>query len=81
VGHRGTIRKGDYRIFIWKRKRQLSIRNRIFVRSRIVSAVKREEFLSYRVSYIVLRGRWCNIVLNVHAQSEENSDDSKDSFY
>jgi len=33
------------------------------------------------VSYIVLRGRWCNIVLNVQAPSEEKSDESKDSFY
>jgi len=34
------------------------------------------------VSYIVLRGCWCNvIVLNVHPPSEEESDDSKDSFY
>jgi len=33
------------------------------------------------VSYIVLRGHWCNIILNVHAQSQEKSDDSKDSFY
>jgi len=34
------------------------------------------------VSYIVLRRRWCNIiVLNVYAPSEEKSDDSKDSFY
>ena len=34
------------------------------------------------MSYIVLRGRWCNIIfLNVHASSEEESDDSQDSFY
>ena len=34
------------------------------------------------MSYVVLRGRWCNIiVLNVHAPSEEKSDESKDSFY
>jgi len=53
-----------------------------FVHQRIVSAVKRVEFVSDRASYIVLRGRWCNIiVLNVHAPSEETSDDSKDSFY
>ena len=32
--------------------------------------------------HIVLRGRWCNIiVLNGHAPSEEKSDDLKDSFY
>ena len=34
------------------------------------------------MSYIVLRGRWFNIiVLNVHAPSEEKGDSSKDSFY
>ena len=34
------------------------------------------------MSYIVLRGRWYNIiVLNVHAPSEDKCDDSKDSFY
>jgi len=33
------------------------------------------------MSYIALRGRWCNIIaLNVHAPSEEKIDDSKDSF-
>jgi len=53
-----------------------------FVYHRIVSAVKRVEFVSDRVSYIVLRGHRCNIiVLNMHAPSEEKSDDSKDSFY
>jgi len=41
---------------------------------RIVSAVKRVDFVSDRVSYIVLRGRWCNVtVLNMHAPSEEKS--------
>ena len=48
----------------------------------MILAVKRVEFVSNRMSYIVLRGRWCNIiVLNVHAPSKEKSDDSKDSFY
>ena len=47
-----------------------------------ISAVTRVEFVSDRVSYIVLRGRWCNIiVLNVHAPSEEKSDNSKDGSY
>jgi len=53
-----------------------------FVHQRIASAVKRVEFVSDRVSYIVMRGCWCNIiVLNVHAPSEEKSDESKDSVY
>jgi len=34
-----------------------------FVHHRIVSAVKRVHFVSDRVSYIVLRGRWCNIIV------------------
>jgi len=47
-----------------------------------VSAVKRVEFVSDRISYVVLRGCWCNIiVLNVHASTEEKSGDSKDNFY
>jgi len=33
-------------------------------------------------THVVLRGRWCNIiVLYVHATSEEKSDDLKDSFF
>ena len=52
-----------------------------FVHYRILSAVKRVEFVSDRMSYIVLRGCWCKIVLNVHAPSEEKSDDSTHSFY
>jgi len=52
-----------------------------FVHQRIASGVKRVEFVSDRVSYIIMRGRWFNIiVLNVHAPSEEKSDESKDSF-
>jgi hypothetical protein len=47
-----------------------------------LGSVKTVEFVSDRISYIVLRGRWCNIiVLNVHAPSEEENDDSKDKFY
>jgi hypothetical protein len=34
------------------------------------------------MSYIILRGRWCNIiVLNVHAPTEDKIDDIKDRFY
>jgi exonuclease III len=34
------------------------------------------------MSYIILRGRWCDIiVLNVHAPTEDKIDDIKDRFY
>jgi len=53
-----------------------------FVHHRRVSAVKRVEFASDSLLYIVLRGRWCNIiVLNVLSTNEKKSDDSKDSVY
>jgi hypothetical protein len=48
---------------------------------RIVSAGKRVEYVSDRMSYMGLRGRWYNkFVLNVHAPNEEKSDVSKDTF-
>jgi len=53
-----------------------------FVRHRIVSEFKRVEFVSDRMSYVVLRGHWYNIIVFiVHAPSEEKSDYSKDCFY
>jgi hypothetical protein len=52
------------------------------VHKRIISAVKRVESVSDRMSYIIQRGRWCHIiVLNVHAPTEDKTDDVKDSFY
>ena len=51
------------------------------VHHRRVPAVKIVAFISNRMSYIILRGCWCNIILNVHAPSEEKSDDSKGRFY
>jgi hypothetical protein len=51
-----------------------------FVHIRIISAVKR--VVSDRISYVILRGCWCHIfILNVHAPTENKTDDVKDSFY
>ena len=82
MGQMGHSKRRRLYFFQWKRNSKSSVCNKIFVNQRRASAVKRLEFVSDRVSYIVLRGRWCNIiVLNVHAPSEDKSDDSKDSFY
>jgi hypothetical protein len=51
-----------------------------FVHKKITSAVKRVEFLSDWMPYIIPRGRWCDIILNVHAPIE-NKIDMKGSFY
>jgi hypothetical protein len=52
------------------------------VHKRIISAVRRVEFVSERMSYIILRGHWHDIiVLNVHVPTENNIDEMKASFY
>jgi hypothetical protein len=52
------------------------------VHKRIISAVKRVEFVSDSMSYIILRGHCYHIiVLNVHAPTEDKNDDVKVSFY
>jgi exonuclease III len=53
-----------------------------FVHNRIISAVIRVEFVSDRMSYIILKGHWCDIiVLNVHFPTEDKEVDIKDSIY
>jgi hypothetical protein len=51
------------------------------VYTRIISAVKRVEFVSGRLSYIMLRGSCHIIILNIHALTEAKTDDVKNSFY
>jgi hypothetical protein len=54
----------------------------VLVNQGILSAAKRVMFVSVRMSYIVLRGHWCNIiVLNAYALTEERSDNTKHNFY
>jgi hypothetical protein len=82
VGQRGQCNSMGITFFYGIRKENRRLRTRfIFVHHRTVSAVKRLKFISDRMSYIVLRDRWCDIiVLKLHAPSEEKSDTSKDSF-
>jgi hypothetical protein len=53
-----------------------------FMHKRIIPAVKRVEFVNDRMSYRIIRGRWCHIiVLNVHDPRENKTHVVKDSFY
>jgi len=80
--HRGgAVRARYYNFFYGKGNENHQLGAVLLVHHRRVSAVKRVEFVGDRVSYIVLRGRWCNIVvLKVPTPSEEKSDNSNDSF-
>jgi hypothetical protein len=58
------------------------LRTGYFVHNSTISAVKRVEFVSDRISYITSNGRRCDItVLNAHAPTEDKDDDIKESFY
>jgi hypothetical protein len=78
----GTEPAGKYIFFYGKGNENLEFGTGFFVHKRIVSAVKRVEFVNNRMSYIILRSRWCDfIVLNVHDSAEDRIDNMKDRFY
>jgi hypothetical protein len=78
----GTEPAGKYTFFYGKGNENHELATGFFVHKRIISAVKRVEFVIDRMSYIILRCRWCYIIiLNVHAPTEDKTDEVKDSFY
>jgi hypothetical protein len=78
----GTKRAEDYTFFYGPGNADHQLGTGLFRYKRIISANRRVEFISDRMLYIILRGRWCNIiVLNVNAPCEDKGYDVKDSFY
>jgi hypothetical protein len=78
----GTEKAEDYTFFYGQKNGDYQLGTGFFVQKRIVSASRRVEYISDRTSYIILRGRWCNvIVLNLHAPCEDKRDDIKENFH
>jgi hypothetical protein len=80
----GTEPAVEYTFLYGKGNENHELGTGYFVHKRIIVSSQRMEFISHRMSYIrvILRGRWCNIiVLNVHAPTEDKIDDIKDRFY
>jgi exonuclease III len=78
----GTEWSEDYTFFYGAGNENHQLGTDLFVLKRIISAVRRVELVSDRMSYIILRTCWCNnIVVNVHAPCEDTRDDIKDSIY
>jgi hypothetical protein len=78
----GTKPSGKYTFSYGRGNEKNELGTGSLVHKRIISAVKRFEFVSDRMSYLMLTRRWCDInFLNFHAPTDNKIDDIKDSFY
>jgi exonuclease III len=78
----GTEPAGEHTFFYGNGNEYHKLGTGFFVHKRIISTVRRVEFVSDRMTYIILRGRWYHIiVLNAHPPTKDKTDDVKDSSY
>jgi hypothetical protein len=68
----GTKPAAKYTFFCGKGNENCELGTGFFVHKRTISASRRVEFVGDRMSYMIIRGCWCNIiVLNIHAPTED----------
>jgi hypothetical protein len=73
MGQRWHRTSRRIQFFLWKGEWGSLIRytHFLYILVRESSAVKRVEFVSDMISYIILRGRCCDVILNVHDPKED----------
>jgi len=59
----GSEPTDDYAIFYGNENANHHLGTGFFVRKGIISAAERVEFVSDRMSYVILRCRWCDIII------------------
>jgi hypothetical protein len=59
----GTEPAREYTCLYGKGNENHELGTGFFVHKRSISAVKMVEFVSDRMSYIILRGRWCHVIV------------------
>jgi hypothetical protein len=63
----GTEQADKYTFFYGKGNQNRELATGFLIHKKIMSAIKRVEFVSDKMSYMILKGRWYDIiVLNVH---------------
>jgi exonuclease III len=74
---------GEYTFFYGKKNENHELGTVFFLCIReSYQQLRGVEFVSDRMSYIILTGRWCHIIaLNVYTPTKDKTDDVKDSFY
>jgi exonuclease III len=77
-----SLRSGKFTFFYGGAGDTRNLGTGFFVHESILSAVKDLRFVNNRISYIVLRSAWYDIVfLNVHGPTEDKDNDVKNGFY
>ena len=78
----GISSVGVYMLYHGKGNNNHQLGTLFFIHKRIQSAVKKVEFINDRLPYLILRGRWYDIiVINVPAPTEDTDDFIKYSIY
>jgi hypothetical protein len=78
----GTDPAGEYTFFDGKRNENHELGTDFLCIRESYEQLRGLRLLVIGCQYIILRGRWCHIiVLNVHAPTKDKTDDVKDSFY